>query len=518
MKKQIISTLSVLALALTGTPQSAVAQNSGSYSNPIIAGYHPDPSVCKAGDRFLLVNSSFCSFPGVPLYESTDLVHWRLRGNVLTRSSQLPLKGATSWLGIYAPTIRYNDGTYYMITTNVGNGGNFLVTSTDLDNWSEPVWLEQEGIDPSLYFEDGKVYMCSNPGDAIWLCEIDPVTGKQLTESRKLWSGDGGRYPEGPHIYKKDGYYYLLISEGGTELAHRLTIARSRSIYGPYESNPANPILTNCSRLGQTKQVQGTGHGDLVQADDGSWWMVLLAYRNMGGSYHHLGRETYLAPVDWPEGEWPTVNGGQPIDTLMTAKLIETEPLENNLKEGFDDNTLGAQYVYIQNPIAENYTLEGGTLTLTAHGTLTQNEQPTFVGRRQEAAHMTAEVEVETLGAEAGLTVYQINDGHFDMLIRPVGKKAFELSLRCKLKSIDTELASVQLKSAKVKLRIASTDELYRFEYADEQGQWKVLSTQNCSLMSTEVAGGFTGVVLGMVAQGDGRAAFRSFNYTEQKK
>lgn len=300
----------LLAFATLMVPVAGRSQEPQTLRNPVIPGYHPDPSVCRVGDTFYLVNSSFCSFPGVPLFESQDLVHWRQTGNVLTRPSQLPLKGANSWTGIYAPTIRYHQGRFYMITTNVGNGGNFLVTSTDARTWSEPVWLKQKGIDPSLFFEDGKCYMCSNPGDAIWLCEIDPATGRQLSESRRLWQGDGGRYPEGPHIYKKDGYYYLLISEGGTELAHRLTIARSRNIYGPYESNPANPILTNCSCRGQNMQVQGTGHGDFVQGADGSWWLVFLAYRNFGGAYHHLGRETFLAPVEWKAGEWPVVNGG----------------------------------------------------------------------------------------------------------------------------------------------------------------------------------------------------------------
>ena len=204
-----------------------------SYRNPIIPGFHPDPSVCRVGDTFYLVNSSFQYFPGVPIFQSKDLVHWQQIGNVLDRESQLPLKGASSWLGIYAPTIRYHEGTYYMITTNVGNGGNFMVTAKDPRGpWSEPIWLKQEGIDPSLYFENGKCYMVSNPGDAIWLCEINPQTGEQLTKSKKLWQGDGGRYPEGPHIYKKDGYYYLLISEGGTALAHRLTIARSKNKIG----------------------------------------------------------------------------------------------------------------------------------------------------------------------------------------------------------------------------------------------------------------------------------------------
>ena len=221
----------LMALQLT-------AQPAGAYLNPVIPGFNPDPSICRVGNDYYVVNSTFQYFPGVPIYHSTDLVNWEQIGNVLTRESQLPLNQASSWLGIYATTIRYHEGTFYMITTNVGNG-------------------KQQGIDPSLYWEDGHCYMVSNPGDKIWLCEIDDKTGEQLTESVALWCGDGGRFPEAPHIYKKDGYYYLLISEGGTELAHSLTIARSKNIEGPYISNPANPIMTNCSQKGQA----GAGHG-----------------------------------------------------------------------------------------------------------------------------------------------------------------------------------------------------------------------------------------------------------------
>ena len=216
------------------------------YSNPVIPGFHPDPSVCKAGDDYYLVNSSFQYFPGVPLFHSKDLVHWEQIGNCLTRPSQLDLTNANSGSGIFAPTIRYNDGVFYMITTNVSGKGNFLVHTTDpRSEWSEPVWLEQGGIDPSLYFEDGKCFMVSNPDGYINLCEIDSMTGKQLSSSKRIWNGTGGRYAEGPHIYKKDGWYYLLISEGGTELGHKVTIARSRYIDGPYQGNPANPILTH---------------------------------------------------------------------------------------------------------------------------------------------------------------------------------------------------------------------------------------------------------------------------------
>mgnify|MGYP002627382974 FL=1 len=252
--------------------------------------------VCRVGDDYYLVNSSFQYFPGVPIHHSKDLVNWELIGNVLDRESQVPLEGANSGGGIFATTIRYNEGTYYMVTTNVSHGGNFFVTAKDpAGPWSEPVHLKQGGIDPSFLFEDGKCYMVSNPS-GIQLCEIDPVTGEQLTESKLLWKGTGGRFPEGPHIYKKDGWYYLLISEGGTEMGHNLTVARSRDIWGPYESNPANPILTHFRTVAENNQIQATGHGDFVEAPDGSWWVVFLAFRRYGGDYHHLGRETYLAP------------------------------------------------------------------------------------------------------------------------------------------------------------------------------------------------------------------------------
>ena len=297
-----------MTIALAAFAIIAMAQT----INPVIPGFHPDPSVCRVGDKFYLVNSSFQYFPGVPIFESTDMQHWTQIGNVLDRPSQLPLKGASSWLGIYAPTIRHNDGVYYMITTNVGNGGNFMVTARDPRGpWSEPIWLKQQGIDPSLYFENGHCYMVSNPDNTIMLCEIDPKTGEQLTESKPIWRGTGGRYPEGPHVYKKDGYYYLPISEGGTELAHKLTMARSKNIYGPYEGCPDNPIFTHCCMAAQSSQIQGTGHGDLVQGADGKWWMAFLAFRFIGGSYHHLGRETLVLPVDWPKGGWPVDHGGK---------------------------------------------------------------------------------------------------------------------------------------------------------------------------------------------------------------
>jgi len=511
--KKLITSILFAVIAVTAGAQKT------EYRNPVIPGYHPDPSVCRVGSDFYLVNSSFQYFPGVPLYHSKDMIHWELVGNILDRESQLPLKGASSWLGIYAPTIRYHEGTFYMITTNVGNGGNFMVKAQKPEGpWSEPIWLSQQGIDPSLFWEDGKCYMMSNPNDCIMLCEIDENSGKQLTESKPIWRGTGGRYPEGPHIYKKDGYYYLLISEGGTELAHKLTIARAKDIYGPYEGCPQNPILTNCNQKGQTKQIQGTGHGDLVQAEDGSWWITFLAYRNFGGSYHHLGRETFVAPVEWKDGEWPVINEGNPIDTVMTARLLPQQGAKGRsgkVRADFDA-PLGPEFIYLQNPIKGNYKIHKGSLKLTAHGELGDNFQPTFVGIRQESPKMRVETEIKMSRTEApyayGLTVYQINDGHFDFL---VSNHAVMLGVR--LKSINAMVALAELPKdvSIVRLRVESDGDMYRFLYSTDGGQsYAELAAQNCSLLSTEVAGGFTGVTIGMTSI-TGIGEFTYFDYTE---
>ena len=491
--------------------------------NPIIPGFHPDPSIVKVGDDYYIVNSSFQYFPGVPIYHSKDLINWEHIGNVLTKESQLPLKDATSWLGIYAPTIRYHDGTFYMITTNVRNGGNFMVKTKDPKGpWSEPIWLKQEGIDPSLFFENGKVYMVSNPNGIITLCEIDPETGEQLTPSKGLWKGCGGRYPEGPHIYKKDGYYYLLISEGGTELAHHLTIARSKDIYGPYEPNPNNPILTNCNMKGQGSQIQGTGHGDFVQATDGSWWVVFLAYRNYGGSYHHIGRETFIAPVEWKEGDWPIVNGGNPIEPIMKVPNVPEKKSKQKRDSKIDPTS--PEWVYIQNPIQENYKFENGKLTLTAsNNTLSSNNRPTFYGRRQEAAsfELETEINIKTLsdGCTAGLSIHQINDGHFDLSVRKVNSKV-EVFFKHKIKSLEGEKpVSIDSSIEKIKLRIRSDEKLYFFEYSIDEGKNYVkLDEQDVFLVSTEVVGGFTGVVLGMYAEGKGSAEFAYFDYVNRNE
>ena len=243
---------SILLMTISLFANSVQAQNvlnesaTGSgFHNPIIPGYYPDPSVCAVGDDFYLVNSTFQYFPGVPVWHSKDLIHWEQIGNVLDRASQVDLSVGGASSGIFAPTIRHHNGKFYMITTNInmlftGKPGNFIVTADKPEGpWSEPTFIEGvNGIDPSLYWEDGRMYVCWSAMNNISLAELDPVSFKMIGQPRNIWDGDGDSSPEGPHIYKKDGYYYLLIAEGGTEMGHKVNIARSRNIDGPYTSNP----------------------------------------------------------------------------------------------------------------------------------------------------------------------------------------------------------------------------------------------------------------------------------------
>ena len=481
--------------------------------NPVLPGFHPDPSVVAVGEDYYLVNSTFHYFPGVPVYHSRDLQNWEQVGNVLDRPSQLPLEHATASLGIYAPTIRFNDGTFYMITTNVGGGGNFMVTATDpAGPWSEPVWLEQQGIDPSLYFEDGKCYMVSNPDATITLCEIDPVTGATLSPGKALWRGTGGRFPEGPHIYRKDGWYYLLISEGGTELAHKLTVARSRHIYGPYEANPANPVFTHCSLAAQDSNIQGTGHGDLFQAADGSWWIVFLAYRRYGGDFHHLGRETFLAPVTWEKG-WPVVNGGMPVAERMTVRMpaVPEKPQPDN--RHYDFATIGPEWMHIQHPVPENYLVQDGVLTLIGNGDGFDwgGWHPTALLRRQQAAECRFGTQVTLQGdGEAGLVIYQTHNGHVEFFVRREKGRA-EAAVRVRLHSLLHEQAVTPLARPEAGLEVRADGEQYAFLL-----NGKAFARVDAKLLSTEMAGGFTGVTVGPYCC-TGKASFRHFFISSQE-
>ncbi|WP_329429579.1 glycoside hydrolase family 43 protein [Streptosporangium sp. NBC_01495] len=288
------------------------------YTNPVIPGFHPDPSVCRVGEDYYLVTSSFEWFPGVPIFHSRDLVHWRQLGHVLDRPSQLDLDGVRPSGGIYAPTIRHHDGVFYMITTLMDEPGNFLVTATDpAGPWSDPVWFPgTRGFDPSLFFDDdGRAWMTGTrlkdagryEGDSeIWLREFDPATLKPFGEEHVIWEAAqrGGIWCEGPHIYRIGAYYYLLTSEGGTAEDHAVMVARAERITGPYLGNPRNPVLTH-RHLGLRHPVTSVGHPDLVRTAEGEWWSVLLATRPYGAlpaSVAPVEDRPYGASAGSPDG------------------------------------------------------------------------------------------------------------------------------------------------------------------------------------------------------------------------
>ncbi len=489
------------------------------YQNPIIPGFHPDPSITRRGEDYYLVTSSFEYFPGVPIFHSRDLVHWHQIGHVLDRESQLPLSGCNPSGGIYAPTIRYHDGLFYMITTNVSGMSNFIVHAKDpAGPWSEPVLVDQGGIDPSLFFDDdGKVYFTgTGPVDGIGgiaIFEIDPLTGEKLSPVRLAWEGTGGRYPEGPHLYKIDGWYYLMISEGGTEMGHMVTLARAKTPFGAYEPCPHNPILTH--RNDMEGKISGTGHADLIQAQDGSWWTVFLAFRMSEAYFHHLGRETFLAPVTWENG-WPIVNGGKPITLTMDCDtLTQCVASAPDLRDDFHDG-IGFHWNYLRNPDSSKYSWGPQGLTLTgSEYTLNDSASPTFLGRRQEQFEGVFRTLVQPqqleIGAQAGITVFYGPYNHYDFYLT-----TSELCLKKTIGDMSVVVFKIPL-NGECELEVTFDRLKYTFAYGKPGAEKKVAGTALTRYVSTEVTPcSFTGVYLGLYAQGDCQCIFPWVEHTEK--
>lgn len=491
-----------------------VAAGQWGYENPVISGFHPDPSVCRVGDDFYLVNSTFQFFPGVPVFHSQDLIHWELIGHCLTRRSQIALGEAEAGGGIYAPTIRYHDGTFYMIVTNVTSGGNLIVTATNpAGPWSDPVWVNQDGIDPTLFWDEETCYYVGTSQGSIVLFEIDPTTGEHLTETKPIWKGTGGRWPEGPHLYKKDGWYYLLIAEGGTELAHCVTIGRSRNIWGPYEGCPDNPLLTHCSLAGQDSIIQGLGHSDLVQAADGSWWAVCLGFRWPVGSHHLLGRETFLVPVTWEKGQWPVYNNRQPLSTDMQCPtlpqvlLAEPSPTMTfssaTADKPFAEGRFDLRLNFLCNPVEENYSLTAreGWLRLTAgEKNLDEAGPSTFIGARQTAISQIARTVIDGSGLKeggrAGLTVYMGSRYHYDVaIVRKGGRYVAQMLYRLgNMAHVEKE---VVLDGPTAQLVVEAEPGIYRLNVNGGQ-----VTVMDAHFLSSETAGGFTGIYFGAFCDG----------------
>lgn len=500
--------------------------------NPILSGFYPDPSICRVGEDFYLVNSTFAYFPGVPVWHSKNLADWEQIGNVLDRPSQIPLDKSKHSGGIFAPTIRYNNGTFYMITTNVSAGGNFIVTAKKPEGpWSEPYYLNSPGIDPSLFFDDDGIcyYVGTRPnpegvrynGDwEIWVQKLDLNQMKLVGDSHAVWKGAlrDVIWPEGPHIYKKDGYYYLLIAEGGTGPEHAVTVARSRNIFGPYTGNPKNPILTH-RHLGKNYPVTYVGHADLVDDPAGNWYMVMLASRRCEG-YIGLGRETFLAKVVWEDG-WPIVNPG-----VGKLEDIVELPFDGAKQKTGKEQTLSDlgrnkyDVVMLRNPKEQFYENNNGVVKLKfLPETLKELESPAYLGFRQleydYEAELDAEFENLSETEEFGLAILQSNEYHMLFRIRKENADSIALQVvKCvnlkdnilgeKLLSKKDLSAFAGTNTKRIRIKIKGHGQKADFYINNGPDELPVILNVDIHEMSTDVAGGFVGNTIGVYASGNG--------------
>jgi beta-xylosidase len=490
----------------------AVEPGPGTFQNPVIPGFHPDPSVCRVGDDYYLATSSFEWWPGLPIFHSRDLVHWRHIANALDRPSQLSFPadlGASR--GIWAPTIRHHDGRFWIATTAVDMGGVMVLRAVAPDGpWSDPVWLDLPGIDPDLVWDDTGACWCATSG--ITVARIDPAAGRVLETSVPVWPGTGMAYPEAPHLYRIGDWWYLLIAEGGTEKGHAVSVARGRSPRGPFESGPANPILSHRST---DHPIQSTGHGDLVQGPDGGWWMVFLATRPRGAGqrFHVLGRETFLAPVTWADG-WPVIG---PVEERMVAPRARAPWPAPPARDDFDAPQLGLGYVSPRGRAPGSWSLDArpGWLTLTATGDSLDRPMCTFVGKRQAALAWRVAARLDPGTATGGLSVRYDEAHHYDLevadgvvaviaRIGPVRQRIAEravspgpLTHRVAVRTVDRR-PSKALRPDEPgpdgSARATGPDTI-AFWVEDMDGPIAELDGR---YVSTEVATGFTGRVIGM--------------------
>jgi xylan 1,4-beta-xylosidase len=504
------------------------------YRNPILPGFYPDPSICRVGGDFYLVNSSFAYFPGIPISHSRDLVHWEQIGNVLDRPSQLPLEGAGSSRGIFAPAIRHSGGRFYVACTNVDHGGNFIVQAEDpAGPWSEPAWLEgAPGIDPSLFFDEGgRAWYCGTrpapegekyPGDwEVWLDELDLSTMRLKGEARGLWRGALRNcvWPEGPHIYRAGGWYYLMIAEGGTGLDHAVSVARSREIGGPYVGKASNPILTH-RQLGRACTVVNVGHGDLVDDGKGGWWMVLLASRPFGGGYTNLGRETFLVPVAW-EDEWPLPCPGEGFvrEEFPLPRLERFDVCPPPACEHFDAPRLDPHWLSLRGPASAFSSLSErpGFLRLRlGEAGMRDRGAVSFVGRRQldlsYSVRMALEFSPEREGEAAGLVLFQGEEGQYRLeLALSRGGRVMRLvavSREAGGAAVETVVAERPFAGKRAVLAAVARGQDLAFAFGPDSGPLETLAAGlDGRILSTERAGGFVGTVIGAFASGNGKAS-----------
>jgi xylan 1,4-beta-xylosidase len=533
--------------------------------NPILKGFNPDPSILRVGDDYYIATSTFEWFPGVQIHQSRDLVHWKLITRPLTRPSQLNMLGDPDSCGIWAPCLSYADGLFYLIytdvkrygqTSNAGAAGgaslrdfhNFLVTSASIDGeWSDPVYLNSSGFDPSLFHDDdGRKYLVNQlwdhrPGKnrfaGIVLQEYSTAQGQLVGERINIFTGTPIGFTEGPHLYKRNGYYYLITAEGGTGWGHAVTMARSRELRGPYELHPDTYILSSRDR--PDAPLQRAGHADLVETQDGQTYIAYLCGRpltNRGTCT--LGRETAIQPMVWGADDWLRTDGASALVQLQArAPALPAHPFASvPEREDFDTPELPTDFQWLRSPWPEelfSLTARPGHLRLFGRETVGSFFKQSLVARRQQAhcysARTRVEFEPRHFQQQAGLICYY-NSTKFHYLYlshdEVLGKHVRVMSSLPNHMSADAFSAPVTVKPGMpVELRVEVDMERLYFAYRAEGGAWKWLPFQfDASILSDEASApgraNFTGAFVGMACQdmsGSGLAAdFDYFEYRER--
>ena len=523
--------------------------SSREYRNPILAGYYPDPSIVQVEEDYYLVNSSFAHYPGIPIFHSRDLVSWTQLGHVIDRPGQLDFSGLGISRGIFAPAISHHNGRFYLVSTCVDCGGNFVVTAENpAGPWSDPVWLpEVGGIDPSLFFDDdGRAYIVNNDAPegeplyeghrAIWVQEFDAENLK-TTGPRKLIVNGGVNladkpvWIEGPHLLRRKGQLYLIAAEGGTSVNHSQVVFKGKSPFGPFEPWDQNPILTQRHLdPNRPNPVTSVGHADFVQDGRGRWWAVFLGTRPYEGDFYNTGRETFLMPVVWKKG-WPVITRGEEaIPAVHFRPKLPPQspgllPLTGNFthRDTFNRTALPQHWLQLRTPAdAPWYSLSRrpGTLALTPRPiALGDRGNPSFLARRQQHQHATAvtQMQLATDAAQeqsAGLAVFQNAEHFYFVGVETAPGRAPTLVVRRRNGGGDHRgevIAHHPLErppntTLDVQLQARARGGEYDFHYrlADSEDgapAWQpLLLAADGRIVSTHNAGGFVGTVIGLHA------------------
>jgi alpha-N-arabinofuranosidase len=513
-----------------GKSQEQASVGADQYRNPILSGYYPDPSVTRVGDDYYLVNSSFAHFPGLPIFRSKDLVNWTQIANAIDRPGQLDFTGLEVSRGVFAPDISHHDGIFYIVNTCVGCGGNFVITARDpAGPWSDPVWLGFEGIDPSIFWDGDKAYVVNNgaPNEtprydghrAIWVQEFDWRRLKLVGGRVQIVNGgvDISKKPswiEGPHLLKREGYYYLIAAEGGTGDQHSEVVFRSTSVTGPFQPYPLNPILSQRDlSADRPNPVTSAGHAKFVQTQNGDWWATFLATRPYGADLYNIGRETFLLPVTWKDG-WPSIlPAGAVIPFVAERPDLPLQPrprssLNGNLgyTDEFEGDRLSMAWIGVRTPKAPIYGLERGALVLEGGAPLGDPQGvPAFVGRRQQhhiaTVSTTLRYTPDADGDRAGLAAVQSDRSLLFFGVTKIeGRSVVALYIRDKAKG-DTLVASTPLGTMEpITLTLRANGGRMAFDYQAAGVSRTLISDVDVTFLSTHRAGGFVGTVVGPYA------------------